>query len=89
MMYDSWLKGDQSEPFNKGGFPDLSEMWAEGEGCMPKLKNAGQWLPMLSMPPPQLAPPPLPLLLLLLLLLLLHVVLASERACADARNFQG
>lgn len=47
MMYDSWLKGDQSEPFNKGGFPDLSEMWAEGEGCMPKLKNAGLVLVLL------------------------------------------
>lgn len=41
MMYDSWLKGDQTEPFNKGGFPDLSEMWAEGDGCLPKVKNAG------------------------------------------------
>jgi curved DNA-binding protein CbpA len=47
MMYDSWLKGDQSEPFNKGGFPDLSEMWAEGEGCMPKVKNAGLVLVLL------------------------------------------
>eukprot|EP01047_Picozoa_sp_COSAG01_P011310 COSAG01_NODE_494_length_16322_cov_35.380879_19_plen_350_part_00 len=34
-MYDSWLKGDQSEPFNPSGFPDLSELWPEGSWTQP------------------------------------------------------
>ena len=38
MMYDSWLKGDQAEPFNKEQF---NIPWSEGEGLMPKVKNGG------------------------------------------------
>ena len=34
-MYDSWLKGDQSEPFNGSAFPDLSEFWPEGSWWSP------------------------------------------------------
>ena len=36
-MYDSWLKGDQKEPFNTNGIPDLSEMWPEGSWWQPMI----------------------------------------------------